>query len=127
MRLVEIERSMGNILIDKLDTYPLGLHVLRGSISIIPQNTVLFKGSIKFNLDPFGKFNDMKIVEVLEKVGLIDKVSQLPRGIYSDINDTGSSFSVGEKQLLCFARILLKKNKIVIFDEATAHVDFETD
>ncbi|XP_067029429.1 multidrug resistance-associated protein 1-like isoform X2 [Acropora muricata] len=122
-----LEKAGGRILVDGVDIANIGLHDLRSRLAIIPQDPVLFTGTIRSNLDPFDRCNDKQLWRVLEVSHLKDFVSGLSKGLDHQVTEGGENLSVGQQQLVCLARALLRKSKILVLDEATAAVDLETD
>jgi ABC-type multidrug transport system fused ATPase/permease subunit len=126
-----LETSKGKILINKRNIRDIPLKILRRNLGIVPQEPKIFSGSLKFNLDPLRKYSDFEINNAIREVGLFKLMKENGRDIRKKLNmklkENGGNLSLGEKQLICLARIFLRKNKIVVMDEATSNIDNKTD
>ncbi|KAJ4954025.1 hypothetical protein NE237_030857 [Protea cynaroides] len=122
-----VEPTDGKIIIDNLDISMIGLHDLRSRIGIIPQDPTLFNGTIRYNLDPLSQHNDNEIWEVLRNFQLQEAVQEKEKGLDSLVIEDGSNWSMGQRQLFCLGRALLRRSRILVLDEATASIDNATD
>ncbi|PQQ13144.1 ABC transporter C family member 10-like [Prunus yedoensis var. nudiflora] len=122
-----VEPTEGRIIVDDYDICKIGLHDLRSRFGIIPQDPTLFNGSVRFNLDPLSEHTDHEIWEVLEKCQLREAIQEKEEGLESLVVQDGTNWSMGQRQLFCLGRALLKRSRILVLDEATASMDNATD
>ncbi|KEH25773.1 putative xenobiotic-transporting ATPase [Medicago truncatula] len=122
-----VEPAGGKIVVDGIDISSIGLHDLRSRFGIIPQDPTLFNGTVRFNLDPLSQHTDQEIWEVLGKCQLREVVQEKEEGLDSSVVEDGSNWSMGQRQLFCLGRALLRRSKILVLDEATASIDNSTD
>jgi len=120
-----LEANSGKISIDGIDISEIGLEILRKNLTIIPQEPILIEGSLRNNIDPTNCYSDKEIIEILSEVGLDEFF--VNKNLDFEVEDNGMNISIGEKQLICIARALIKKTKIILMDEATANIDYKTE
>ena len=122
-----LEAYSGKIYIDGVDISRVGLKKLRESITIIPQDSTLMNGTLRYNIDPVNAYTDKEIIHVMKKIGFDYIINLNKDGLDQNISENGSNLSIGEKQLICITRAILRKSKIIVLDEATASIDYKTE
>ncbi|KAM0906485.1 hypothetical protein ACQ4PT_016738 [Festuca glaucescens] len=122
-----MDPTVGQIIVDGIDICTIGLHDLRSRLSIIPQDPTMFEGTVRNNLDPLGEYTDNQIWEALDHCQLGDEVRKKELKLDSPVIENGENWSVGQRQLACLGRVILRRTKILVLDEATASVDTATD
>ncbi len=122
-----IESSGGKIIIDGVDIASMNLNKLRQNLSIVPQDTFIIEGSVKDNIDPLHIYPDSEIIKIINDFCLFKEMKNDREKLMFEIKENGINLSIGQKQLICFARALIKNNKIILLDEATSSLDIETE
>lgn len=121
------ELAGGKLMIDGIDISTLGLRELRSNLCIIPQDPTVFSNTIRFNLDPFNQHSDAQLWEALERVTLKETIEAMPNKLMEVAAEGGENLSAGQRQLMCIARALLRRPRVIVMDEATSSVDNATD
>jgi len=122
-----LEPEKGTIIIDDVDICKIGLKTLRSKLTIIPQDPILMEGTLKYNIDPLGKYTNEQIIEIIKKIGFEYILDTNSKRLEMPITENGGNLSVGERQLICIVRAILRKSKIILMDEATANIDMKTE
>ncbi len=122
-----LESLKGKILIDGIDISTIGLQKLRKSLTILPQDSTIVDGTLRYNIDPVGNYSDSLIEEIMKKIGFYHIIENNQSGLDQRVSENGSNLSIGEKQMICITRAILRKSKIIVMDESTASIDYQTE
>ena len=122
-----LESLKGKILIDGIDISTIGLQKLRKSLTILPQDSTIVDGTLRYNIDPVGNYSDELIEEIMKKIGFYHIIENNQSGLDQRVTENGSNLSIGEKQMICITRAILRKSKIIVMDESTASIDYQTE
>ena len=122
-----LEAINGKIIIDGIDISTLGLKKIRNNLTILPQDSTIVEGSLRYNIDPVGNYDDNSIENVMKKIGFYYIIENNPNGLEQKVSENGNNLSIGEKQMICITRAILRKSKIIIMDEATSSIDYQTE
>ncbi len=122
-----LEAIKGKIIIDGIDISTLGLKKIRNNLTILPQDSTIVEGTLRYNIDPVGIYNDNTIENIMKKIGFYYIIENNPNGLEQKVSENGNNLSIGEKQMICITRAILRKSKIIVMDEATSSIDYQTE
>ena len=122
-----LEALNGKILIDGIDISTLGLKKIRNNLTILPQDSTIVEGTLRYNIDPVGNYDDNTIEDVMKKIGFYYIIENNSNGLEQRVSENGNNLSIGEKQMICITRAILRKSKIIVMDEATSSIDYQTE
>ena len=122
-----LEALNGKILIDGIDISTLGLKKIRNNLTILPQDSTIVEGTLRYNIDPVGNYDEKTIEDVMKKIGFYYIIENNSNGLEQRVSENGNNLSIGEKQMICITRAILRKSKIIVMDEATSSIDYQTE